>query len=360
MNSKLSIFKKIAIIAIVSLMSVNIFSCKKNKSEEPKQVLKSYDILVMNEGGYHENNASITAYNTSSSKLITDLFSTENGRGLGDVANDIIQYGNKIYVVVNLSSTLEVFSVSNGKSLKQIPLFNGKTARQPRRVCSYNGKVFICCYDGSVIRVDTASMSVEAIGKAGSNPDGICVANGKLFVSNSGGLNYPNYDSTVSVMDPISLEVLKTINVQTNPNKILSDGNNVWLISFGNYSNITASMQCINSETYAISFKEEDYSVLDYTLCGDKIYKLCYDYGTAEMICKSIKVSNPASSSVIFSSTSITSPHGIGVNPLNGDIYITDALDYKSNGDVNCFDKDGNKKFQFEAGLCPKKVLFLK
>jgi hypothetical protein len=46
------------------------------------------------------------------------------------------------------------------------------------------------------------------------------------------------------------------------------------------------------------------------------------------------------------------------VNPLNGDVYITDAGTYTANGDVYCFDSQGKKKFSFEAGLCPASMVF--
>ena len=63
--------------------------------------------------------------------------------------------------------------------------------------------------------------------------------------------------------------------------------------------------------------------------------------------------------SFISDGTQLQTPYNITVNPLNGDVYITDAgTSYTANGDVYCFDKDGKKKFSFEAGLCPASMVF--
>ena len=35
--------------------------------------------------------------------------------------------------------------------------------------------------------------------------------------------------------------------------------------------------------------------------------------------------------------TNLRTPYGIAVNPENGDVYLTDAYQYTTNGDVYCF-----------------------
>ena len=62
-------------------------------------------------------------------------FRALNHRGLGDTANDMDIYGSKLYVVVNVSSTVEVIDLQSGLSVKQIPMLtdNG-SSRQPRAI----------------------------------------------------------------------------------------------------------------------------------------------------------------------------------------------------------------------------------
>ena len=100
-------------------------------------------------------------------------------------------YGNKIYIVVNVSSTVEVMDFTTGKSIRQIQMLrdNG-SSRQPRSIAFDKDKAYVCSFDGTVARIDTTSLEIEAIITAGRNPDDICVQNNKLYVSNSGSLDY--------------------------------------------------------------------------------------------------------------------------------------------------------------------------
>ena len=318
------------------------------------------DVWVVSEGSWHSNNAEITAYNSASGSVIPDYFSRQNGRGLGDVANDILIYGSKAYVVVNISSTLEVLDTKNGKSLRQLTFFDERqTARQPRRICAGSGKVYLCCFDGSVLRIDTATLTVEAMGTAGSNPDGICLSNGKLYVSNSGGLNFPNYDSTVSVMDPVSLQTLKTLRVRLNPMRSLSDRyGHVWVMSAGNYKEIAGCVQCIDSETDSVIAVFEG-GVMDFDGCGSALYLMYYDENSRKMRCDCIDAVSLQRRGTLFATGDLTLPYGISVREKDGTIWITDALDYASNGNVHCFDQSGNQLHRFEAGFCPKRIAFI-
>ena len=83
--------------------------------------------------------------------LILSLIHIYNQRRLGDTANDIAIYGNKIYVVVNVSSTVEVIDFPTGKSIRQISMLrdNG-SSRQPRAIAFDKDKAYVCSYDGTV------------------------------------------------------------------------------------------------------------------------------------------------------------------------------------------------------------------
>jgi DNA-binding beta-propeller fold protein YncE len=57
--------------------------------------------------------------------------------------------------------------------------------------------------------------------------------------------------------------------------------------------------------------------------------------------------------------TKIKIPYGIAVNPVNRDIYVTDAKDYVTPGTLYCFNKHGKKKWQVTAGNIPAHFAFL-
>ena len=85
---------------------------------------------------------------------------------------------------------------------------------------SEGGKVYISYYNGYVARLDTASLEVEAKVKVGRNPEQLAVSSNKLFVSNSGGMDYSTevgYDKTVSVVDLSTFTEIKKLDVVLNP-----------------------------------------------------------------------------------------------------------------------------------------------
>ena len=104
-----------------------------------------------------------------------------------------------------------------------IPFGNENHTRQPRAIAAYKNKIYVCCYDGTVCRIDTATLTIEESISTGRNPDGIAVSNGKLFVSNSGGLDFNSPDNTISVIDIDSFTETTKIEVHPNPGDIIAD-----------------------------------------------------------------------------------------------------------------------------------------
>jgi tRNA uridine 5-carbamoylmethylation protein Kti12 len=52
-------------------------------------------------------------------------------------------------------------------------------------------------------------------------------------------------------------------------------------------------------------------------------------------------------------------PYGILVNPYNGDIYVTDAKNYVSSGQLHCYSRDGKKKWSVRTGDIPAHMCFV-
>ena len=53
-------------------------------------------------------------------------------------------------------------------------------------------------------------------------------------------------------------------------------------------------------------------------------------------------------------------PYGLKVNPENGDIYVTDAKNYVSSGNLLCYSRDGKLKWKVRTGDIPAHMAFLK
>ena len=335
-----------------------------NSGKNPDPIPEATALFVLSEGSWNGNNSSLANYSLSDAKLNTDFFTTANNRSLGELANDMGVYGSKLYVVVNGSSTVEVVDVKTGKSLAQIAMLDEKeVSRQPRFIDFYNGKAYVCSFDGTVAKIDTAALEIDDFVTCGANPDGLCIINGKLYVSNSGGLNFPDYDNTVSVVDLNTFREIKQIKVDVNPGKLMADSEgDVYVYTRGNYdfdnpeNYIPSRFHRISSETDELVESFEDIQVADFSIHDDKAYIYNYDNTIQVFDCKTEQI---VSENFISDDTVIQSGYGIDINRSNGDVYITDAKNYTVLGDVICFDKDGKLKFKIEeVGLNPKKVVF--
>lgn len=323
------------------------------------------EFYVLSEGLFNLNNSTLSRYTFGTGELIPDYFRQVNRRGLGDTANDMAVYGSKLYVVVNVSSQVEVIDVNTGVSIKQIPMLaeNG-SSRQPRYIAFDEGKAYVCSFDGTVARIDTTSLSIDGLTQAGRNPDGICAQNHKLYVSNSGGLDWEGIgvDNTVSVIDLATFTEIKKIEVGPNPGKIQAGQNgNVYVVTRGkNMEEGDFKFVQINTYTDAVAriFNEK---VLGFALNDNLAYLYNFDYKTQSSWIKvfNLQTGQTERNSFITDGTEITTPYGINVNPYNGNIYITDAYDYKVKGDVLCFNPQGQLQFRVSnVGINPNTVIF--
>ena len=355
--------KKVLLIAISALFA--LWGCNNDDDNNNGNPEAKYDLgattkamYILNEGSYGGNSAGLTFL--TADEVANDYFTKKNSRGLGDVANDMGVYGGKVYIVVNNSHTVEIISAATGVSLKQIACGTAS----PRQVAFDGGYAYVSCFNGDIMKIDTASMAVvSTMQVSGNNPDGIAIFNGKLYAANTGGLNYPNYDSTLSIINLTSFTEEEKITVGINPGQIIALGNNRILIAItGNYDDVAPSLKILNTETNVIE-RTLDIQSSGIALHNNVLYCYHYDYYTLQMSFARYDILNDRIDNVPFigNSSKIKSPYGIAINEANGDIYIMDAVDMLgTNGTLYCFDKNGSPKFDIETGLLPSKVVFVR
>lgn len=349
-----------------ALASVKIVDLKPSDPtpEEPEPTVDNGGIYFLNSGKMGSNNAGLSFFSLNTMTMVVDTFMNVNERGLGDTANDMIVYGSKMYIAVYGSNVIEVTDLS-GKSIKQIK--SSGDVLLPRFFTSDAGKVYVSLYDGYVARLDTASLEIEAKVKVGRNPEQLAISNNKLYVANSGGLDYNTpigYDKTVSVVDLASFEETKKIEVVTNPVNLTTDSQgDVYLVSMGDYGAIPNTFQRIDPKTDEVTTITET-NATEMASTGDKLYMIYSQYDAnwnqvVSYISYDAINEKVISDNFITDGTTIAKPYKIGADPVTGYIYVT-ASDYTNNGDVYAFDASGKKLFQFEVGLNPVKAVFVK
>lgn len=343
---------------VLILLAVLMTACHKKPVTPDNPTVERNGMYILNEGVWNYNNSTISYYNFDSGEVTADIFTTVNNRGLGDTGNDLQRYGSRLYCVVNTSENIQVMDFYTAKVVGTVSL----VGKSPRRICFSGSKAYVSCFDGTVVRIDTASLAVEATVTVGPNPEGVCIANGKLYVANTGGYNAPNYGTTVSVIDMATFAVIKNITVAMNPSRLYLAPNqqDIYLISNGDYYTVKSCLQKISPLTDEVA-RTYNIELSNLAFYGNSAFFYSYDFSTEEYTIQIFDLTTETivNNHFITDGTTLNIPYGIIVNPRNGDVYISDAQNFTVNGDVYCFDQSGKKKFSFEVGVNPSGMVFL-
>ncbi len=352
MNTMLNYFRW----AICCLaFSITFIACEQDPNPGPIPVFPGKNgVFILCEGTMGVNTSGISYYDFETQTTTKDIL---NGT-LGDTGNDMILYGSKIYVAVNGSSTIVVIDPETKTRIKQLSVKDeNNTPRYPRRLASYNGKVYITNNDGYVVRMDTTSLSLEAAAKVGPNPEGIAVTGGKLYVANSGDY-MTGFNNTLSIVDIASFKEIKKLTVGLNPYIVLADKQgDIYLCYRGNYNDVTPGFQRIRNEEVVEIVKSGEKINMEKIVMSEDV---CYFYGTYPSSFGIFQTQSEviSSNSVITDGTVINIPYGIGVNPSNNNVYISDT-DYSNPGKIYVFGTDGKKKFEItNIGINPSTFVF--
>ncbi|WP_034752865.1 YncE family protein [Chryseobacterium daeguense] len=330
---------------------------------------------LLNEGNMGSNKATLDFFDYTTGTYHRNIYAQINPnviKELGDVGNDIQIYGNKLYAVINVSNKIEVLDAKTAKKIKTINLEN----------CRYikfsNGKAYASSYAGpvvldpnaplgKVVEIDTASLTIQRSAVVGYQPEEMEIIGDRLFVANSGGYKFPNYDKTVSVVDLNSFTETKKIDLAINLHRIEKDTyGDLYVSSRGDYYNVPSSLFVIDAITGTVK-KDFHVSVSEMTIVNDKLYYFGneFNYNTHSYK-KSFGIIDVKTEQIISNTVIdqqyvdlIKTPYGMAVNPITEDIYITDARNYVSTGYVYCFDKNGHFKWKTEGGNIPAHFTFL-
>jgi DNA-binding beta-propeller fold protein YncE len=346
--------KRILFLVVV----LTIFSCEKNPPPAP-EVPEKYDqgVLILNEGLYNQNNATLSFFDGQTS--YQDVFQSENNRGLGDVANDFEAYSiagrDFVIMAIDLSSQIEIIDRYTLKSVAQIPLFDGTNAREPRRVLVKGFYAYVCNFDGTVAVVDLITNQVIKLIEVGANPDGMVLVKDKLYVSNSGGLQYPVYDSTMSVINTGSNTVETSFKTRINCTEMVVDGQDeIYLVSNGNYDDIAPALLRIDTETNAI-LNEYAWDVSSLTILENWLY---FYNGDTKNLQRMDTNTEEVETSFSIDLSGFETFYGFHIDPIAERIYCVDANGYVNSSTVSVFTLNGDQLFDFQAGLLANDLIF--
>ena len=343
-----------------SLLAVILLAgCKKDPAPTPEDPTPSAaPIYLLSEGSWGGNDAEISLLDKNSDTVVLDWFSRNNGRGLGDLAQDLVHYGSYLYTTVFNSNTIEVINPLTGKSIKQIDMGQ----RGPRYIVPLNGKIYVTCYDKTVVRIDTATFEIEAACPlSGMQPEQLCIIDDNLYICNCWQYDANGnaiYDSTVSIVNLGTFTETGKITVGNNPGKIKALDSHRFIVACAgdHLSPVTLIIDVNTQEQTPLTVSATNFDIYNNTIY---LYNTSYDAQWNPTASFYRVDATTLQSTPILENYSHTLPYayGINVDPATGNLYICNSP-YTANADIYTFRPDGTELRHVEGGILSSKIVF--
>lgn len=331
---------------------VLLFSCRKDKPEIVQQNFTSSvatnSVLVINEGNFMFSNASLSLINLNEEEVLEDVFKTANNQNLGDVLQSAYIKNNLCYLVVNNSAKIEIVDKNTFKLKGTISGLNS-----PRYMLSVsNNKAYVSdIYDKSIHVLDLNTSTKIASVAINAWTEQMAYVYGKVFVT------APDKDY-LYVLNAEKGILMDSIAIQKNAYSIIQDKeSNLWVLSSGSsFENITAKLYKINPVSLEV-LKTLEFSSND----NPRSLKINGTLDTLYYLNKGVwqlPVNSELSLAKKIIPQSNTNFYGLGIHPQTGEIFVADALDYVQKGNVLRYTSNAELIKSYKVGIIPSDFIF--
>ena len=340
-------------ITLLAIATLSFFSCKKEKIDEPTPTTTfsadANGIFICNEGSFTGGNATITYTNGTEAETIQDVFKIANSENLGDVGQSMTKINNKIYIVVNNSSKIEVVEALTLKKSATITGFNS-----PRFLLEATpGKAYVTdLYANGISIVDLTSNTITGnISLNGSSED-LILYNGKVYVTNLS-------TSYLYIIEPTTDVIEDSILIGAGGNSLKLDRNNkLWVLCGGDFvSGDPGSLHRVDPATktneFSQTFPAGDYPTrLTINETNDELYFL-------NMNIYKMQLTDMTLPTTPFVDAAGKSFYGMAFDKVSHVLYVSDAIDYQQAGRIYRYETSGTMLNSLPAGIIPGSFLFL-
>lgn len=327
-------------------LTILLHACKKDKDAD---LPTTKGVYIVNEGGFNFGNAEVSFYNPESSEVNNNVFNSANGYSLGDVAQSMYIKDSIGFIVVNNSQKVEVVKIPSLQVIRTITI----AGSSPRYILPVNnniayvtdlyaGKVYVVNYQtGTVLQqINTPTVWTEHMLMNGTD----LLVEGRELSSST------THNSGLLVINTTTNTITNNYKLNaTNVNGIAKDKNgNIWVAKDADSTQgLMAKFYCLNASYTLID------SVIFATghhpsnLCasadGDRLFYFDRDV-------YSLPVSG-SHTPQIFANAGSLNLYGMGINPSNGDVYFSNALDYVQPSQIYRYSNTGQLLGTFNAGI---------
>lgn len=299
--------------------------------------------LVLNEGNFMWGNASLDMFNTNTQSITQNVYQTNNGKPLGDVLQSGSIINGDVWLVVNNSGKIVVL---DSHSLKEKYTISG--LRSPRYVAQAANHIWITdLYSGKVqIRDATGKTLLHEI------PVGVWTEH---LVNDGKGMCVAGYDGWIRRYDTTQFQLMDSLYLGKGLRWMVKDQQqSLWALASNSDSGYCRLLKVDANRTLKkrFDFPPSSYaSSLAISKNKDTVFYLAdgvYAMNTNAAALPQIPILKQANSNF----------YALACHPKTGVLFVSDAKDYVSRGQVQMIHGNGTPVGSFSAGIIPSGFIF--
>ncbi len=342
------------IAAVATLMTLS--SCMKwDYADDPEDFdTAGPGLFIANEGNFQYGNATLSYYDPSTNQVQNEVFFRANGYRLGDVAHSMTVYDSKCWIVVNNSHVIFAIDPDTFKETGRI-----EDLTSPRYIHFVNDtKAYVTqLWDNRIFIINprryeiTGHITVPDMPMQTASTEQMVQYGKYLFC------NCWSYQNRIIKIDTETDLVVDELTIGIQPRALAIDRyGKLWAITDGGYEGSpygheAPSLYRIDAETFTVEkqfrFRLDDTpSDMKINDAKDMLYWINGDVWQMDVTSERLPVRPLIASRD-------TRYYGLTVNPINGEIYVADAIDYQQQGMIYRYSPDGNLLDEFYVGITP-------
>lgn len=325
-------------ILTIAILIILLSSC----SDDPLEpiVTQGRRVLILNEGNFGWGEGTITAYYPTDNVLKEECFKDINGTGIGNVLQSALHIDSIYYFVVNNSAKV----VATDSTLKVVKELTGLTSPRNLYQVSKEKAYLTDLYANRIWVIDLATFTVSGEIKVRGWCDNGLLFNDFFYLANQ-------ISDQIYMIDPKTDQLTDSFTVNYAPQSIVPGDNGIWILSQGG-----------NSDPAQLAFFDLAYNKSDSLNIDGIPVHLRKDALTGDLFFVNediykVEVSVPLSAKK-FTNLALTVPYAFDIDPYNGDLYISDALDYVQKSTVVRISKEGSEIARFKSGIITGAFVF--